>query len=120
LDASLTISPVIDLSGRIIGISKIARDITDKKQEEQRKNYFIAIMSHELKTPLKSMRSYVQIALMKAVERADAFTEKMLMRAETQTHKMASLIQDFLDRGEVGVQSEVGKSSTFSFVLPRK
>jgi PAS domain S-box-containing protein len=97
LDVSLTISPVIDLSGRIIGISKIARDITDKKQEEQRKNDFVAIVSHELKTPLTSMRSYVQIALIKAAERADAFTEKMLMRAEAQTHKMASLIQDFLD-----------------------
>lgn len=97
LDVSLTISPVIDLSGRIIGISKIARDITDKKQEEQRRNDFIAIVSHELKTPLTSMRSYVQIALKNAVERADAFSEKMLIRAETQTHKMASLIQDFLD-----------------------
>jgi two-component system sensor histidine kinase VicK len=97
LDVSLTISPVIDLSGRIIGISKIARDITDKKQEEQRKNDFIAIVSHELKTPLTSMRSYVQIALKKAIERADAFTEKVLARAESQTHKMASLIQDFLD-----------------------
>jgi two-component system sensor histidine kinase VicK len=97
LDVSLTISPVIDLSGRIIGISKIARDITDKKQEEQRKNDFIAIVSHELKTPLTSMRSYVQIALKKAIERADAFTEKVLVRAESKTHKMASLIQDFLD-----------------------
>lgn len=97
LDVSLTISPVMDLSGRIIGISKIARDITDRKQEEQRKNDFIAIVSHELKTPLTSMRSYVQVALLKAVERADAFTEKMLVRAETQTHKMASLIQNFLD-----------------------
>jgi two-component system sensor histidine kinase VicK len=96
LDVSLTISPVIDLSGRIIGISKIARDITDKKQEEQRKNDFIAIVSHELKTPLTSMRSYVQLAR-KAVERADPFTQKMLIRAETQTHKMTSLIQDFLD-----------------------
>jgi two-component system sensor histidine kinase VicK len=97
LDVSLTISPVIDLSGRIVGISKIARDITDKKREEERKNDFIAIVSHELKTPLTLMRSYVQMALMKAVERADASTEKMLVRAETQTHKMASLIQNFLD-----------------------
>lgn len=97
LDVSLTISPVMDLAGRIIGISKIARDITDRKQEEQRRNDFIAILSHELKTPLTSMRSYVQVALLRAAESADSFTEKMLMRAETQTYKMASLIQNFLD-----------------------
>lgn len=97
LDVSLTISPVMDLTGRIIGISKIARDITEKKQEEQRKNDFIAIASHELKTPLTSMRSYVQLALVKARDLADKSIEKMLVRAETQTSKMTMLIQDFLN-----------------------
>jgi len=107
IDVSLTISPVMDLSGRIIGISKIARDITDKKQEEQRKNDFIAIVSHELKTPLTSMRSYVQLALAKAVERVDPFTENILTRAETQTRKMTALIQDFLNLSRL----EEGKMS---------
>jgi two-component system sensor histidine kinase VicK len=97
LDVSLTISPVMDISGRIIGISKIARDITDKKQEEQRKNDFIAIISHELKTPLTSMRSYVQLALAKATERADSYSELLLRRAETQTRKMTTMIQEFLN-----------------------
>jgi two-component system sensor histidine kinase VicK len=107
LDVSLTISPVIDISGRIIGISKIARDITDKKHEEQRKNDFIAIVSHELKTPLTSMRSYVQLARGKAAERGDAFTENVLGRAETQTRKMTTLIQDFLNLSRL----EEGKMS---------
>jgi two-component system sensor histidine kinase VicK len=97
LDVSLTISPVLDISGRIIGISKIARDITDKKQEEQRKNDFIAIVSHELKTPLTSMRSYVQLALAKATKRADSDTELLLRKAENQTRKMTVMIQDFLN-----------------------
>lgn len=107
LDVSLTISPVMDLTGRIIGISKIARDITDKKQEEQRKNDFIAIVSHELKTPLTSMRSYVQLALAKANERRDEFTKKVLLRAEIQTRKMTTLIQDFLNLSRL----EEGKMS---------
>ena len=97
IDVSLTISPVMDITGRIVGVSKIARDITDKKQEEQRKNDFIAIVSHELKTPLTSMRSYVQLALVKAKEKADAFTETVLTRAENQTRKMTTMIQDFLN-----------------------
>lgn len=107
LDVSLTISPVMDLLGRIIGISKIARDITYKKQEEQRKNDFIAIVSHELKTPLTSMRSYVQLALAKAVKRSDPFTENVLSRAEMQTRKMTALIQDFLNLSRL----EEGKMS---------
>lgn len=107
IDVSLTISPVINPSGKIIGISKIARDITDKKLEEQRKNDFIAIVSHELKTPLTSMRSYVQLALRKAKERADAFTVSVLDRADNQTRKMTTMIQDFLNLSRL----EEGKMS---------
>ncbi|WP_317126418.1 sensor histidine kinase [Pedobacter psychroterrae] len=99
--------PGDDASGRIIGISKIARDITDKKHEEQRKNDFIAIVSHELKTPLTSMRSYIQLALVKAIQRVDPFTEKVLVRAEIQTRKMTTLIQDFLNLSRL----EEGKMS---------
>nr|WP_068891167.1 PAS domain S-box protein [Pedobacter panaciterrae] len=97
IDVSLTISPVKNTAGNIIGLSKIARDITDKKLEEQRKNDFIAIASHELKTPLTSVRSYVQLALIRAKNHSDAFTEDLLCRAESQTMRMITMIHDFLD-----------------------
>ena len=97
IDVSLTISPVKNVAGKIIGLSKIARDITDKKLEEQRKNDFIAIASHELKTPLTSVRSYIQLALARARSSSDAFSENVLSRAETQTMRMITMIHDFLD-----------------------
>lgn len=107
IDVSLTISPVRSPSGEIIGVSKIARDITDKKLEEQRKNDFIAIVSHELKTPLTSVKSYVQFALSKVKKSGDTFTEGLLIRAEAQTQKMAILINDFLNLSRL----EEGKMS---------
>ena len=97
IDVSLTISPVKNATGKIIGLSKIARDITDKKLEEQRKNDFIAIASHELKTPLTSVRSYIQLVLARARNSSDAFTENILSRAEVQTTRMVTMIHDFLD-----------------------
>ncbi|MEJ2883645.1 PAS domain S-box protein [Pedobacter sp. GR22-6] len=97
IDVSLTISPIKDNAGNIIGLSKIARDITDKKLEEQRKNDFISIVSHELKTPLTSLRSYIQLALIKARERTDEFSTRLLTRAEVQTGKMSTMIHDFLN-----------------------
>ncbi|MGC1650222.1 MAG: PAS domain S-box protein, partial [Candidatus Sulfotelmatobacter sp.] len=45
LDVSLTISPVRDSKGHIIGASKIARDISDRKQAEQSKNLLAAIVA---------------------------------------------------------------------------
>jgi len=97
VDVSLTISPIKNVDGKITGVSKIARDITDKKLEEQRKYDFIAIVSHELKTPLTSVKSYIQLALNKAKERADKFAVNVLTRADLQTSKMTTMIHDYLN-----------------------
>jgi PAS domain S-box-containing protein len=96
IDLSLTISPVKDKQGNIIGVSKIARDITEKKQEEMRKNDFIAMVSHELKTPLTSMKSYIQVLLVKAQKEGNNFEINALTRADVQAKKMTAMIQDFL------------------------
>ncbi|MCW2601860.1 MAG: putative Histidine kinase [Frankiales bacterium] len=97
LDVSLTISPVKDAQGKVIGLSKIARDITEKKQEDSRKNDFIAMVSHELKTPLTSMRSYIQVLLGIAKKEGSSFQVNALTRADLQAQKMTTMIHDFLN-----------------------
>ncbi|MFL5246169.1 MAG: PAS domain S-box protein [Gemmataceae bacterium] len=64
IDISLTVSPVRDVEGRIIGASKIARDITYRKQAEEalreadrRKEEFLALLAHELRNPLAPLRN---------------------------------------------------------------
>jgi PAS domain S-box-containing protein len=58
IDISLTVSPDRDGAGRIVGASKVARDITDRKRAEEalreadrRKDEFIALLAHELRNP---------------------------------------------------------------------
>lgn len=97
IDVSLTISPIKDSAGKVIGLSKIARDITEKKQAEKKKDEFIGLVSHELKTPLTSLRSYVQVALYKARADQNDFIDKALSKAEIQTKKMETMIRDFLN-----------------------
>jgi PAS domain S-box-containing protein len=90
IDISLTVSPILDSGGRVIGASKIARDISRQKrlQKSQRearareeatrrqmlqienrrfqessrlKNEFVANMSHELRTPLNSIIGFTEL-----------------------------------------------------------
>ncbi|MBS7741687.1 MULTISPECIES: PAS domain S-box protein [unclassified Chelatococcus] len=49
IEISLTISPVKDASGRIIGASKIARDITERRRAEEQQHLLIREMDHRVK-----------------------------------------------------------------------
>ena len=97
LDLSLTISPVKDKQGNIIGLSKIARDISGKKQEEQRKNDFIGMVSHELKTPLTTLTLLLQMLDMKLKNVNDAFISDAISKAHLQLKKMNAQINGFLN-----------------------
>lgn len=97
LDVSLTISPVKDPQGRIIGLSKIARDITERKLDEQRKNDFIGMVSHELKTPLTSLGAIIQVADAKLRHSEDAFIAGAMQKATVQVKRMTGMINGFLN-----------------------
>jgi signal transduction histidine kinase len=72
-------------------------DITEQKHNEQRKNDFISMVSHELKTPLTSMKSYIQVLHNKAQKRGDELSSGMLEKANKQAGRMATLINGFLN-----------------------
>lgn len=97
IDVSLTISPIRDSRGNIIGASQIARDISEQKRDEQRKNDFIGMVSHELKTPLTSLTAILQVLQAKMSKSEETFMPGALERANVQVKKMAKLINGFLN-----------------------
>ncbi len=111
LDVSLTISPIKDKQGNIIGLSKIARDITERKLDEARKNDFIGMVSHELKTPLTSLTAIIQVANAKLKQSNDAFLTGALERANMQVKRMTAMINGFLnisrlEAGKIDIKKE--------------
>jgi two-component system sensor histidine kinase VicK len=72
-------------------------DITEQKQNEQRKNDFISMVSHELKTPLTSTIGYLQVSQKKVAVNGDQVTGGMLERASKQLKKMTNLVNGFLN-----------------------
>ena len=56
IDVSLSVSPIKDEQGRVIGASKIARDVTDRKRQER----FITLLSREVDHRAKNLLAVVQ------------------------------------------------------------
>ena len=84
----------MDLPLRFIGS---VLDITEQKQDEQRKSDFIGMASHELKTPLTSLNAYLQLLQARARKADDAFTLGALDKSVNQIKKMTTMINGFLN-----------------------
>jgi two-component system sensor histidine kinase VicK len=86
-----------DAHGHALNLNGMLLDITERKQDEQRKNDFISMVSHELKTPITSLKGYLQLMDKRAQKSADAFTVNALDKSLKQVIKMTSIINGFLN-----------------------
>lgn len=76
-------------------------DIQEIKEQEQQKDYFISMASHELKTPLTSIKGYVQILQMMHEKSEDPFLQNALNTMERQIKTLTSLITELLDVSKI-------------------
>jgi two-component system sensor histidine kinase VicK len=83
--------------GQLLAFSGVLMDITEQKLDEQRKNDFISMVSHELKTPITSLNGYLQIIKAKAEKDEDAFASSFLIKSLKQVGKMTKMINGFLN-----------------------
>jgi signal transduction histidine kinase len=102
IPVSLTISPILDRRGNVVGASKIARDITVLKaaeralQEADRsKDAFIAMLAHELRNPLAPIRNAVQV-LKRDVSLSSPSAQSRDV-IDRQARVMTRLLDDLLD-----------------------
>jgi PAS domain S-box-containing protein len=115
LNISLTVSPIKDQNGNIVGASKVARDITERKQAERElerllisekearaqaeeanrlKDDFLAVVSHELRTPLNAIMGWASLLQMR---RLDEQTARAIETIERNAQTQNQLIGDLLD-----------------------
>jgi two-component system sensor histidine kinase VicK len=83
--------------GKPVYISGTILDLTEQKLDDMRKNDFISMVSHELKTPLTSLTALVQMLAAKANKNGDEFSTGALERANKQVKKMNAMINGFLN-----------------------
>jgi two-component system CheB/CheR fusion protein len=71
VDISLTVSPICDETGRIVGASKIARDITARKRAEERQRLLNAELSHRVKNLFAVVQILAERSASKAISAAE-------------------------------------------------
>ncbi|RYY56169.1 MAG: PAS domain S-box protein [Chitinophagaceae bacterium] len=75
----------------------IAQDITDQKVLETQKDNFIGIASHELKTPVTSIKAYAQLMENEFRKNGEIMYADMMVRIDKQVNRLNFLISDLLD-----------------------
>ncbi|MEO6330749.1 MAG: PAS domain S-box protein [Ginsengibacter sp.] len=112
INISLTVSPIKDKNGKIIGASKVARDIAEKAEAEKQrqlftqklqalndyKDEFIAIASHELKTPVTVVKANLQMLEYKMANDANV---EFVYKTLAQVNKLSELINSMLDVSKI-------------------
>ena len=103
---SLTISPIKDAVGKIIGASKVARDITEQKRAEEKLRrvseelsganedlkHFSYAASHDLQEPLRMVMSYTQLLEREYSNRLDPRADKYVAYAVEGAQRMEALL----------------------------
>ncbi|MGI4020532.1 MAG: sensor histidine kinase [Janthinobacterium lividum] len=88
-----------DESGHPCRILGMMKNITNRKEVERHKDEFISTVSHELKTPITSIKAQTQILERKFSKSADPATAMMLQRITVQINRLNIIINDLLEAG---------------------
>ena len=93
--------PLKNDAGDVIFWVGTATDVEEQKREMERKDEFIGIASHELKTPLTSLKGYLQLIAGYKREELPPVVKQYITKAGISLNKLQSLIDDLLDVSKI-------------------
>lgn len=99
--ADVVVTTLKDDKGKLHGFSQIIRDMTIHKELDKRKDEFISIASHELKTPVTSVKVFNQIMQKTSLKRNDQEFLQYLNRMDRQINRLTEIITDLLDVSKI-------------------
>jgi two-component system phosphate regulon sensor histidine kinase PhoR len=97
---SLTVAPILNDEGKVVGAVASMRDISEAKALETIKSQFVANVSHELKTPLTSIKGFVE-TLQDEVKESEPIQRHFLQIIADETENLTAMVNDLLNLSEI-------------------
>jgi two-component system phosphate regulon sensor histidine kinase PhoR len=97
---SVNAAPIRDEKGNITGGIGTFMDVTNRRKSIQQKDDFISIASHELKTPITTLKASLQL-LHRMQDSASAIIPKVVSQANKSMNKISTLIEDLLNATKI-------------------
>ncbi|RDC55455.1 PAS domain S-box protein [Pedobacter chinensis] len=94
---NFTYKPLRNAEGKVYAILHAAIDVTKQVQLQQQKDEFLGIASHELKTPVTSIKAYAQVLERMIRIEGDEKKANMVQKMDFQLNRLTGLIRDLLD-----------------------
>ncbi|QPH39650.1 PAS domain-containing sensor histidine kinase [Pedobacter endophyticus] len=94
---NFTYKPLRNADGQVYAILHAAMDVTKQVQLQQQKDEFLGIASHELKTPVTSIKAYTQVLERMIRNDGDEKKAAMVHKMDLQLNRLTGLIGDLLD-----------------------
>jgi signal transduction histidine kinase len=93
----ISLRPLLASDGSVTGVLSALVDVTGRAELDRQKNEFLSIASHELKTPITSIKAYAQMALRQAGSGAADRLARSLGIVDQQADRLVGLIEELLD-----------------------
>lgn len=107
----MSVIPLPDLTGAVVSHT----DITEWKVMEKMKDDFINVASHELKTPITSLKGIVHILKLSFLKKVKGEGERLLSTMDSQLNKLTRIIGDLLDIYTIPGQEMILREEKFDF-----
>jgi NtrC-family two-component system sensor histidine kinase KinB len=96
-----TAVPIIDEERHFVGVTLVLADVTNLRKLDEMKSGMLAVVSHELKTPLTSIRMATHLLLEERIGTLNPKQQELLVAAREDADRLYEIIESLLDMGRI-------------------
>ena len=93
--------PILDSEKRLLGVTLVLADVTNLRRLDEMKSGLLSVVSHELKTPLTSIRMAAHLILEERVGPLTSKQTELMLAARDDADRLQKIIEDLLDMGRL-------------------